>query len=161
MNADERMIFNIATGVQFLYPCIAYGEREGDKILITTETNISRLFPSQLSVKGMEAMGEDYFGNPLFKDGQEDFYCAVGGGLYYKGKDPDGDPQYAVNKGVRMQVPEINEGDVKNKFNDYMQLLRDYAEGEGFRFAEAKTSIKAAGSLRDGKIECVYTLQRL
>lgn len=156
----DKIIHTIVTDIKFLYPCIAYGEEsiQGKELLITAETYISRLYPIKKSVKGMDAVGEDFWGRLTFKDEEDLYYCEVDGELYFKGSDIEGEPQYPVKRAIDCVLPDIDKE--ISEINPCIEKVKEYIkEKTDFKLVEVKTSLQEnAAQPSRSKVICYYRL---
>lgn len=127
----KDIIRETAISFQFLYPCIAYGElsEDGKELIITAETKLENLYPILPSVAGMIHAGEDYWSRPLFKDANDIFYCEVDGGLFYKGRDSEGEPQYREkDKEIVYSSPNVDPE--LSALEPYIELAKEFIKSK-------------------------------
>lgn len=156
----SRKIHEIVTDIKFLYPCIAFGEEtdQGNTLIITAETYVSRLYPLKMSVTGMESMGEDFWGRETFKDSRNQYYCELDGELYFKGNDIEGEPHYPTEHTINYTYPTIDPE--MNAMEPFIEKVKNYiSERSDYKLAEVTKSIYEDNEQPSrSKITCMYKL---
>lgn len=157
----KNLVHEILTDLKFLYPCIPYEEILNEKELtITSETKLSRLYPVKMTVEGMESLGEDFWGNYLFKDEAGAYYCELEGELYYKGNDPEGEPRHLIkDKKIIVITPEIDSE--VSEFKPYLEKIKEYFKNKAdVDLLDLKVSVDNPEDRKNGKIICLMKLKR-
>lgn len=148
----KQLIHNLVTDIKFLFPCIAYEDTfTSEEITITTETYLSKLYPTKMRVEGMSSIGEDYWGRYTFKDDKGQYYCELDGAVYFKGNDQEGEPHYPVKKEIIYETAHIDKD--LNEFKAYVDKVKTYTETQDhLELIDVKYSLQEKDKKSDSKV---------
>lgn len=140
---------------QFLFPCIANAEINGDEATVETETDLLRLYPVKKRVDGMVSLGEDFWGRETFKDKNEQYYCEVDGVLHFVGSSPDNDPSHPVQMEIVEDTSHIDKE--LNEFKPIIEKIKKYAsENDEIELIDYSYSLRDNGDASKSKIVGVF-----